>query len=255
MTTERRDDRWVQWLDTEAAAAAYPATPDLASRVVAAARIERSAPRFAIGRAPRLAVAAVIALVMLAATIAVPPARTAIGEFFGLVQGERIEVLPTPPPDVTPTAFPAPPPLENLGSPYSLEAIAAVVGFAPALPAGELPRAVFLVDYDGATVAVLQYDDFDLWQTRATDYGYFGKGVTTGTLLETPQIGGEYGYWVGGGGHVVRFIDAEGNEVVGSRRTIDRNTLIWRGPTSNVFYRLETSLLLEAAIPIAETLP
>ncbi|MDA0353300.1 MAG: hypothetical protein O3A10_13970 [Chloroflexi bacterium] len=149
MTNERRDDRWAQWLDTEAAAAAYPTTPDLASRVVAAARIERRAPRFAIGRAPRLAAATVVALVMLAATIAVPPARTAIGEFFGLVQGERIEVLPTPPPDVTPTAFPAPPPLENLGSPYSLEAIAAVVGFAPALPAGELPRAVFLVDYDG----------------------------------------------------------------------------------------------------------
>ena len=255
MTDHRTGLNWETQIDAAASAVAYPDTPDLAAGVLNAVRSEPSAPRPALGWTPRFAVAAALALLVLTATIAIPSARTAVGEFFGLVEGERIEVLPTPSPGASPTALPTPAPLASLGAPFTLEELEAAVGFAPALPNGEAPNAVYLVDYDGVLVAVLQYDDYDVWQARDTDYGYFGKGVPITNTITTPRIGAEFGYWISGGSYVVRFINADGNEVIGSERTIDRNTLIWRSDASAIFYRLETSLPLDEAIAVAEELP
>lgn len=254
MTSERLDGRWEAHLDEVAAAVDYPVTPDLGQSVLAAIEGEPASRRPALGWAPRFAVAAALAVLFLVATIAVPSARTAVGEFFGLVEGERIEVLPTPLPGVSPTALPTAAPIESFGTPFTLEAVATAVGFEPAFADGQPPDAVYLVDYEGVAVAVLQYTDYDLWQTRATDYGYFGKGVPVTNTIETPDVGGQFGYWISGGSYVVRFINADGEEVVGSRRTIDRNTLIWQGG-SGTFYRLETSLTLDEALAIGAGLP
>jgi hypothetical protein len=255
MTSERFDTRWAAELDEAGRAVAFPATPEFTSNVLAAVRREPARPRSALGWAPRFAVAAVLALLVLTATIAIPSARTAVGEFFGLVEGERIEVLPTPRPGASATVLPTPPPLASLGAPFTLDEIAGIVGFEPALAGGEAPDAVFLVDYEGTSIAVLQYEEYDLWQTRDTGFGYFGKSVPTANVIATPRIGEDFGYWIAGGGYVVRFIDASGDEVIGSERTIDRNTLIWLSRGSGVFYRLETTADLEEAIALAVTLP
>ncbi len=253
MTSERHEMLWEARLDEIAAESRYPTTPDLGGAVLAAVGGEPIRPRV-VGWTPRFAVAAVVALFLLVAAVAVEPARTAVGEFFGLVEGERIEVLPTPPPGASPTVLPTAAPVESFGAPFTLAELAREIGFEPALAGEEPPRAVYLVDYEGVEVAVLQYDEFDLWQTRETGYGYFGKVVRVTNVIETPSVNGQFGYWVSGGGYVVRFINADGEEVIGSRRTIDRNVLIWRSATGT-FYRLETSLGMEEAVAIGATLP
>lgn len=255
MVSERFEVRWERELDTLTAAVEYPATPAIGPRVMAAVVAQPTAPRPALRWTPRFAVAAALTLLVVLATLAVPSTRTAVGEFFGLVEGERIEVLPTLPPEVAPTVLPTPPPLESLGTPFTLEELTAAAGFEPVRPNDAEPNALYLVDFDGVPIAVLQYDDYDLWQTRETGFGYFSKGVPPTSFIDTPQVGSNFGYWISGGSYVVRFINADGDEVIGSERTIDRNTLIWRGDRSNVFYRLETSLPLEAALAIAEALP
>ena len=255
MNNGRLDARWVSHLDETATAVRYPATPDLSDDVMATIRTDRVRPHAAHGWPARFAAAAVLALFILAATIAVPSARTAVGEFFGLVEGERIEVLPDPPPGVSPTVRPTPPPLADLGTRFTLDQLQAAIGFPPALPEGGPPNAMFLVNYEGLRIAVLQYEQYDLWQTKTTGYGYFNKGVPPATAIETPRIGDTFGYWISGGGRVVRFVNDDGDEVIGSQRTVDRNTLIWRDVDSGVFYRLETSLSLDQALAIVQQLP
>ena len=254
MTSRRVDTIWETHLDKVAGTVNYAATPNLGSAVVAAVSREPIAARRARGWTPRFAAAVVLALFLVVATISIPSARTAVGEFFGLVEGERIEVLPAPSPGTAPTLLPTAAPIESLGSPFTFRELATAIGFEPTLVNDEPPEAVYLVDYEGVMVAVLQYEDFDLWQTRATDFGYFGKGVPVTNVIETPSVDGQFGYWISGGSYVVRFINPEGEEVIGSRRTIDRNVLIWRGATGT-FYRLETSLAMENAVAIGATLP
>lgn len=255
MTSERFNVRWETQLDEVAASVSYPATPDLGGAVLAAVgRTPVAAPRPVRGWTPRFAVAAVLTLFLLVATIAIPSARTAVGEFFGLVEGERIEVLPAPSPGAVPTVLPTAAPIASFGTPFTIEEIATAIGFEPVLVNDQPPDAAYLVDYEGVMVAVFQYEDYDLWQTRSTDYGYFGKGVPVTNALETPQVNGRFGYWISGGSYVVRFINEDGEEVIGSRRTIDRNVLIWQS-ASRTFYRLETSLPVDEAVSIGATLP
>ena len=89
MTSERLDERWEARIDQVAAGARYPETPALGNSVMASVRAEGRVARPALGVAPRFAVAAVLALLVLVASLAVPSTRTAIGEFFGLVEGEH----------------------------------------------------------------------------------------------------------------------------------------------------------------------
>jgi hypothetical protein len=67
-------------------------------------------------------------------------------------------------------------------------------------------------------------------------------------------VGGQAAYWIAGGGHIVRFVDASGTVVAGSERTVERNTLIWQS-ASGTNYRLETDLTQAEALALAETLP
>lgn len=274
--TERRLD---ELLSQAGGAVEYPATPELSGEVLrvvgdeAIPRAGRGAPRFALAAA-----ALVVALIL--GSLALPPTRTAIGEFFGLVEGERIEIVPTASPTAvptatetaasasaspsptrtatptpTPTATPRPPSvLEDIGESTTLSEAAELAGFEPLLPAGAgSPVAVYLVSYDDFPVIVLQYEQFDVWQAYGTGFGYFSKGVSTAAVIETPQVDGGFGYWVESGGHIVRFFDAAGEPVAGSERTVVGNALIWRH--GERFFRLESDLSLEEALAIAESLP
>lgn len=278
--TERRID---ELLEEAGAAVEYPATPHLGGSVLAAVASEQ-APR-ATWPTRRLALAAAaVAVLALVVSLALPPSRAAIGEFFGLVEGERIErATPTPPPKLAPTAEAAPaavvtplastratstvtpsptrtsaptatPPsrLEDVGESTTLGEAEAAAGFEARLPrgAGE-PVAVYLVRYEKFPVIVLQYRDFDLWQADGTGFGYFSKTVPPETVIKTPTVAGDIAYWVESGGHIVSFFDAEGEAVAGSERTVDRNALIWRRGTR--YFRLESRLSLDEAVTIAES--
>ncbi len=237
-----------------AARTAYPLTPQLRARVLAAV-VARAAPaperRPWVPRAALALVAGAMLVLGLAVALAVPGSRSAIADFFG-IEGSRIEILPTPQPGVTPTPFPTPAGIESYATPASLEVAATAAGFTPALPAGAgRPRGVYLVDYGEPPVVVLDYDRFDLWESRTV--GFFGKGVPPELIIRDFTIKGQPATWISGGNHIVRFVDESGKEVVASVRTVDRNTLVWQTPFA--FYRLETDLPEADAIRIAESLP
>jgi len=279
LTEQRLDELLAEAQD----AVEYPATPNLGGRVLATVASEPSGG--ATWPVRRFAMAAVVAVVVaLVVSLSAPPTRTAIGEFFGLVEGERIEratatpqptlestqpsavaptanpaptssVTPAPTPSPTPPRTPKPPTrLEDIGEPTTLaEAEAeAEAGFGARLPRGARePVAVYLVRYQEFPVIVLKYEAFDLWEAFGTGFGYFSKTVPAEAVIETPEVAGNVAYWVESGGHIVSFFDAEGEPVAGSERAVDRNALIWREGTT--YFRLESRLSPEEARAIAES--
>jgi hypothetical protein len=248
------DDRTLELTLTRASASlAYPPTPRLRGRVLAA--IAAAEPANA-QRRPAFAFAMVAAAgALFAAVLALsfPASRSAIADFFG-VEGSKVERLPTPPSGVTPTPFPPASDLPRDARPASLSEIAQALGFAPALPDGHgVPEEAFLVDYDGETVSILRYAEFDLWQTRPRSNISFGKGLPGSVILLEITVSDEPAYFIEGGAHIVAVFDEAGREIPGSERTVERNTLIFS--TGRAFYRIETDLTRLDALRIAETLP
>ena len=64
-------------------------------------------------------------------------------------------------------------------------------------------------------------------------------------------VDGSQGWWISGAPHFFYYIDPEGNAVEDTHRQVG-DTLIWS--TGDVTYRLESSLGMEAAISLAESL-
>src|SRR5690242_7900358 len=143
--------------------ASWPATPDLRARVLDRLRTPAvTLPRAGGGKqaaVPRGVVLAAVALLIAAVLVvlAVPRTRTAVAEFFGLVEGYRIEVLtPTPTaapalassetPVRTPTATPTATLLQDVAQRSTLEEAAKRLGFEPALPASPETPEVYLLD-------------------------------------------------------------------------------------------------------------
>jgi len=240
-------------LERGAASLAYPPTPRLRGRVLAAIAAAEPAnaqrrPTFAFAM-----VAAAVALFAAMLALSFPGSRSAIADFFG-VEGSKIERLPTPPSGVTPTPFPPPADLPPAARSVSLSEIAGALGFAPALPDGYgVPDEAFLVDYDGETVSILRYAEFDLWQTRPRSNLSFGKGLPESVILLEITVSDEPAYFIGGGTHIVAVFDEANREIPGSERTVARNTLIFS--TDQALYRIETDLPRLDALRIAETLP
>lgn len=230
----------------------YPPTPDL-QRGVRDAIVAMPAQRRVVLR-PRVgAFALAVALVAIAGSmlvaLALPGSRSAIADFFG-IEGERIERLPTPAAGTTATPFPTPAGIEQFATPVTIDAASAEIGFAPALAGGEAPDGVYVLDY-GAAVVVLQYENFDLWESQAV--GLFEKGLPASSVLREFTIKGNNAAWISGGNHIIEYVDGQGRPVAGSQRTVDRNTLVWSTAFAN--YRIETDLPEAEAIAVAESLP
>jgi len=234
----------------------YPATPDIASAVRRrlgegpGAVVERR-------RAWAPVVAGAVGALLLAAALVLAVSgdvREAVAGFLGLaVPGEEIHLLPTPAPGVTPTPLPTALPLESYATATTIDAAARQLGFAAVFPPGEgPPSGVYIVDYQGARVLVLEYGRFDLWETDSVILLKFVFSKET-PVLEQLTVKGQPAYWLGGGGHVVRVAGPDGKEVAGSERTVTRNTLVWHGAALN--YRLETELSKDEAVTLAEGLP
>jgi hypothetical protein len=219
----------------------YPQTPDFAPRIPAYERAER----------PRLLRGALafsmVAVLVLTAAMAIVPARDAIARFFG-VEGSRIEFVQTPPAE-TPVNGSG---LGPSATPVAPAEIEAITGFEPALVDGDLLEA-FVVTYVRDAVAVLRYEDFDLWQARLEGEATFGKGLPPEAVVEELEVNGRPATWLTGAVHLVSYTNALGIQIYESQRAVERSTLIWR--TENLFYRMETDLSLAEAVAIAETLP
>ncbi|MEX2247389.1 MAG: hypothetical protein WEC75_11970 [Dehalococcoidia bacterium] len=249
-----------QLLSRAAAGLAYPSTPQLRARVLAAiagdagpASPRRVTPAPAAGRYRFAVAAGAAAAVALGVALGVPASRSAIADFFG-VEGSRVERLPTRPAGVTPTPFPPATELPPDARAVSLDAAGEALGFAPALPVGYGdPREVYLVAYGEQDVAILRYERFDLWEGKLEHQIIFSKGAPQSVVFLELTVGGRPAYWIEGGEHLVSVVDAAGQEIPGSGRTVARNTLVLS--SESAFYRIETDFSRLEAVAIAETLP
>jgi hypothetical protein len=244
-------------LERAASDAKYPLTPSLAGPVLARIDARSAAP----GPNRRTVLTAVVAaaavMLGIAGSLLVSGnLREAVAGFLGLaVENEVIQILPTPPPGTTPTPFPAPLALEQFATPVTPGEAARVLPLPPALPEpiGDVVG-YYLAQYLERTVVIVEYQQFDLWiaESIVFEKGFvFSKGVT---VIEQLTVRGQPAYWLDGGGHIVRVLDSQGQEVVGSVRTVEGKTLVWRSANRN--YRLETLTLTKSeAVAIAESLP
>ncbi|HET6616005.1 MAG TPA: hypothetical protein VFH62_08965 [Dehalococcoidia bacterium] len=243
-----------------AARAHYPRTPHLRARVVAAFDAQtphvKPAPAapsrsrwtpFAFGPRAAIAAAVVVIAAAIAAVIAVPSSRSAIADFFG-VEGSKIDIVPTT------TALPvAPAGIPDTAQRTSIDDLGGAIGFSPLLPQDDrTPDETFVVRYGTQDVAIIRYDEFDLWEARLQAESYFGKEADPRLTVTDTFVGHAPAHWVSGGPHFVGYVDANGNRVESSERIVETNTLIWNN--GETFLRMETNLTLEAALRIAESL-
>jgi hypothetical protein len=248
-------------LRREADAFAYPPTPDL----VAAPR--RSSPPRPAGRGRLLLRLALAAALLLAALLAVPEVRAAALRILQL-GAVRVRVEPGPPPsELAPTAQPSAaataiptPDLGLLGAIPVAEA-ADHVAFPVRLPAypPELgpPDLAYLQDLDGAALVLVWLDPADpqrpLLSLHTLSSDAFVRktlyGPETELLAET-EVNGGTALWVRG----PHFLETGRSADLGFelRRIVPGDTLIWTA--GDLTYRLETTLPMEQAVLVAESL-
>lgn len=200
----------------------WPATPSLAPAVAGRLPARRRRRPFV------LALAA--ALSALAVAFAVPPARSAILDFFGIggVQVERVETLPD-----LPAARAAP------GRPATLEEARDIVSFDVVVPAG----------YEGVYLDRVADIVTFVWPDRLLsefpgDELLLRKVVPDEAAVELLSVHGAQGLWIEGAPH--------GLFLPGGEERLTGNVLIW--VRDGVTFRLEGDLTLERALAIAGTL-
>jgi hypothetical protein len=212
---------------------AYPHEPDLVPGVLA--RLPEPRPRFGRRRLVLVAFAALAAAIAVA--FAVPPARTAILDFFH-IGGETIERVPTLPPAERRS------PVAGLSGPMSLARARELAGFQPLLP----PTYGRIYAADGILATYLR-PRVVLSEFRA-DLGLSKKVVGPNTHIEPLTVDGHFGLWMEGTPHVITYFDSH---AVGRDKFVRLagNVLVWaRG---SVTLRLEGPLTRDEALRIART--
>lgn len=224
-----------------------PAAPALADAV--RARLEPHPGVRAVRRPPRWAlVAALVVIAAVAATLAIPPARSAFLRIFHL-GGEEIAVVDELPP-VTPRLN-----LElALGDRISLAEARRQAGFR-------------LRELDGRPDGVFRSERGTIWflygspeHVRllvAQSPGGFDpalvmkKLAAEGTRIELVDVNGAPGAFISGRPHVVMLLDRNGYPIAESAR-LARRVLVWSA--GGVAYRLEGSFSRGRALELAREL-
>ena len=244
---------------------AFPETPDVAAAV--GDRLERAAP--ARRRAPsrRALVVAFVALVVaVGAAMAVPSARTAILEFFGL-RGATVTRVDTLPPVETRPEAPDPVTELELGSPVPVVDGSVRVKWPYLLVPEALgpPDAAYyssvlrdgkvsLVYEPGAGVPRSRYTGVGILVTEFRgDFapGYVDKLAESGTTIERLRVGPHPAVWLEGGPHFVAFRTPGGNFGEEVARLAGNTLLVQHG---RLLVRIEGELEQERAVEIARSL-
>ena len=251
------DSDFEGWVRRTAQEFEYPPTP------------ERSPERgqAPVRRRPRLAWGLLLVLILLAAGLfAVPQARAQILEFLqlGVVRIWQVQPTPTPPPTAAPgslsgtpvTATPAPIDLVSileLAGETSLEEARASLDFPLRLPAYPpdlgAPQRVFVQEL-GGPLLVLVWVDSDMPERVVLSLHAYGPGTFAEKFkpqeVQEAQVNGERALWMAG-----PYLIKVRNGNYEASRLIDGHVLIWT--IDDITYRLETSLSLEEAVRIAES--
>jgi hypothetical protein len=217
-----------QRLAALAAEVEWPETPPLELRFEAA-------PRARPARRRALVIALAAVLVAIGIAMAVPPARSAILDFFriGGVTVERVSALP----EAEERSLAA-----GIGDPVSRERAEAVLGSRVALPASE--GELQLYERDGVVSALLAAPEpVLLSQFRPEFEDSLLKKAAAGSLVEHVRIDdATEGLWIEGAPHVVFWLEAPPR--------LAGNVLLWE--RDGVTYRLEgKTLAREDAVELA----
>ena len=229
----------------------YPETPDLATSVRRRLAEPRRRRRPWLRRRT-LTIALAVLAVALAAVLAVPPARTALLELFGLEGASirRVDELPA----VRPFSD------LDLGTRVSLAQARRRVRFPVPVPtrAGyDEPDAVYVRDFPPGGLVSLLYGSEEEVRLLLTAFRgssapeLVKKVLGAETRIEQVVVGGELGYWIEGAPHAVVFRDARGR-LVEDRYRLARNVLLWE--RRGLLLRLEGEIERDEALRIAESL-
>jgi hypothetical protein len=224
----------------------FPPTPALAAvvgqrlRAGPAAAARRPALRWA--RRRSLVVVLAAALVAVAAAFAIPPARSAILDFFG-VGGVTVERVERQPVFDTSTS-------RRLGVPVTLDTARRAVTFPLSVPR-EADIDVFLDRAAPGGAVTIKWRERRLLLTefRGETTPFVQKSAGPGTRIEATEVNGQTAYWLSGARHLVVFRDANG-EILESRAA--GNVLLWE--EGFVTFRLEGARTQAEALTIARTL-
>lgn len=223
---------------------ALPADPDLVVDV--RSRLEEPA-RFAPRLRRRLAVALAVLVLAAVTALAVPPARSALRDLFGIGGAEirRVDELPA----TQPNARLAP------GRAVSLDEARDRAAFRIRLPAGcrHCDAVLFDDTIPGGRVTVVwpgRRPRLFLMQFRGEATPYVQKLVAPGSSVRPVAVGAASGYWVSGSPHAIILRDARGRILREAR--LARNVLLWK--RDGVTYRLEGDVALPRALAVATSL-
>jgi hypothetical protein len=219
---------------------------------------------------------AILLLLLLAITLTVPPVRAAVLEFLQIGAIRIFQIAPTPAPSPTlppveqtppvglapasPTVTSLPTPVDivsllDLAGRTSLEEARQKAAFPLRLPTYPpdlgAPSHVFMQDMGGEMIVLVWTDPEQPDQVRLSLHAiapgsWAGEKVTPLVVQETTVNGQPAAWTVGPYLLYLRTRDLE------LRRLIDGHVLVWT--QDDVTYRLETSLPLDEAIRIAESL-
>jgi hypothetical protein len=239
----------------------YPPTPDISRRVARRLNVPRPQAR------RRLAWAAAILVVLVSILLAVPPVRAQILDFLqvGVVRiflGPTPTLSPVPPtpsrPGPTPTLVPTPtmlPSLLDLAGKTTLTEASRQATFPVRLPAypPDLgpPNYVFLQNMGGSMVVLAWTEPGSPGKLRLS-LDEFGPDAIMAKKMMPPAIqsttvNGQLAYWTSGP-HMLELQNGD----YGARLLVEGHALIWE--EGDITYRLETSLSMEEAVRIAESL-
>ena len=178
-------------------------------------------------------IAALVLVVGLAATMAVPDARTAVLRFLGIKGATVIRVDELPPAATAPTEF---------GESVGLQEAERVVGFRPLLVDGSSPDDV-RIDRFSPYFIILLYGEPEL-RLRLTQMvgGTIEKYVRMEQRVERVEVDGQPGIWVEGR-HVVSGLFGEPR--------LAGNVLLWE--QEGLTLRLEGRFTKEQALELARS--
>jgi hypothetical protein len=204
----------------------FPPEPDLLAGV--RARIERRS------RRPWIFVIA-LAVVAVGIAMAVPDARSAILRFFhiGAVSVERVETLP---------AAQQRPLTAGLGAPMSRAAAESEAGFSMRLPEGVTPSRYYVRPGLIATLFRVGGKPVLLVEFQGDQVSLTKKFAASETSVQPADIG-EFGLWLTGGRHVMRWSNHE------LETRLAGNVLLWLQDART--YRLEGALSKEKMLELA----
>ena len=242
-------------LQAEARSFPYPPTPDLA------AALRRGEPSRSAGYGRLVLRLVLVVMLLLAALLAVPEVRAAALRLLQ-IGAVRVQVLPGPPPtELAPAPSAQPTPDLGLVGAIPVAEAAEHVAFPVRLPTypPELgpPDLAYLQNLDGAALVLVWLDPADpqrpLLSLHTLSSGAFAMKTIFGEeteLLAQTEVNGAAALWVRG----PHFLETGRSADLGLelRRIVPGNTLIWAA--DGLTYRLETTLSMEEAVRVAESL-